>query len=803
MVQDQAKVGFRGGMRWASIVGVCGAVLGLAGCGVATQQQSAAGTLPGMLRGVVHGGQQPIVGAAIQMYAANGAGDGSPALPLLKQVVKTDGSGEFTITGLYTCPTASTLTYLVSTGGNPGLGAGVNNAAASSMAALGACGDLSDATYVVLNEETTVGAVWALAPFMSSYAAVNSGTADEPRLALAFAEARHLVDIGSGLAPGPGLPSGFAPPVAEMNTIANVLASCINSRGGVAGDKSACGNLFAAAMPSGGTAAVETVGAALQIAQHASSNVQGIFDLAPSTGPFQPALTSAPADWSVAISPSIFETYIDVQANRAPINPNIYGIANYGLDTTFAAEIAIPNVRWGGDGTTRYNWQVDSSNAGFDWYFMGGDGSASPVPSASVDQMITTYKSAGAGSLITIPVIPYVNKGSPWNCSFPVSVYGAQQSTNPYVHPDGDNCGNGLKPDGTQLSDTDIYANHVDNSTALQQGWVQHLVSTFGNAASGGVPFYQLDNEPAGWGNTHRDVEPGGVPYSTIVSLGEQYASAVKQIDPTAAVMGPSDFTLGGWIGTPSAQNGLFAGQYYLQQMAAYDKAHGGRVLDYFDEHYYPQFSDTATQLAAPRTLWDATYNGGTWVEQYYFYGPMNLIPRFRQWIGQYYPGTRLAFSEYSIDSGKKQIYDALAEADMLGIFGNQQVDFANMWNTPAPTDPIASAFRLYRDYDGAGGRFGETGLQAATTDQTQLAIYAAQRSSDGAVTLVVLNKTAAAIESTFTLANYQGRGSAAVYLYSAANLTKILSQGSVAVSGGTLSYGFPAYSATVVVLGP
>ena len=111
--------------------------------------------------------------------------------------------------------------------------------------------------------------------------------------------------------------------------------------------------------------------------------------------------------------------------------------------------------------------------------------------------------------------------------------------------------------------------------------------------------------------------------------------------------------------------------------------------------------------------------------------------------------------------------------------------------------------FRLYRDYDGAGGRFGETGLQAVTTDQTQLAIYAAQRSSDGAVTLVVLNKTAAAIESTFTLANYQGRGSAAVYLYSGANLAKILSQGSVAFSGGTLSYGFPAYSATVVVLGP
>ena len=62
---------------------------------------------------------------------------------------------------------------------------------------------------------------------------------------------------------------------------------------------------------------------------------------------------------------------VDATASQHAINPNIYGIANYALDATYAQQIQVPNIRWGGDGTTRYNWQVDSSNSGFDWYSSG------------------------------------------------------------------------------------------------------------------------------------------------------------------------------------------------------------------------------------------------------------------------------------------------------------------------------------------------------------------------------------------------------------------------------------------------
>ena len=492
---------------------------------------------------------------------------------------------------------------------------------------------------------------------------------------------------------------------------------------------------------------------------------------------------------------------VDAAGNPHPINPDIYGIASYSLDAGFAKEIQVPNVRWGGDATTRYNWEVDSSNAGFDWYFMGGNGQATPVPSVSADLMVNTYKSASnAHALLTIPIIPYVNKTASWNCSFPVSVYGAQQSTNPYVHPNGDNCGNSLTTSGAQLTDNNIYANHIDNTVALQQGWVQHFIATFGTAANGGVPYYQLDNEPGGWSNTHRDVEPNQPDYDTIIALGQQYAAMVKQTDSSAKVFGPVDFTLGGWIGTPSKQNNLYAGQYYLQQMAAYDRANHQRILDYFDEHYYGGGSTDAAELASTRALWDPTFNSGSWVEQYYFGGPMMLLPRFQNWIQTYYPGTKLSISEYSFSSGTNPLVDALTEADVLGIYGREGLDFANMWTVPQPTDAVAYSFRLYRNYDGAGGQFGNSSVTSTSTDQGQLSVYGATRSSDGALTVIAINKTTSPIQTSLALANFSSTGTAKVYTYSKANMTQIVAGATVSVAPNTVNYNFAPYSATVFV---
>ena len=237
--------------------------------------------------------------------------------------------------------------------------------------------------------------------------------------------------------------------------------------------------------------------------------------------------------------------------------------------------------------------------------------------------------------------------------------------------------------------------------------------------------------------------------------------------------------------------------------MAAYDTAHGQRILDYFDEHYYFNTSTPAAQLASTRTLWDPTYNGGTWVEQYDFNGPMQLIPRFRGWISTYYPGTLLSLSEYSIDSGQKSIVDAIAEMDVLGIFGREPLDFANMWSPPGPQDPIAYSFRMFRNYDGNGSQFGDTSISAVSSDQGSLSIYAAQRSSDNAVTILVINKTTAALTSAIAISNVTPPATAQVYSYTGASLTSIAHPSDAAITNGSVSYTFPGYSAVMFVVQP
>src|SRR4028119_75761 len=191
---------------------------------------------------------------------------------------------------------------------------------------------------------------------------------------------------------------------------------------------------------------------------------------------------------------------VDVKADRHPINPDIYGMNNYNIDAALAKELRIPVNRWGGNHTTRYNWLVDSSNAGVDWFFMAGNGNTKPVAGAEADKFVSTNRANGSKSILTIPMIGYVNKTSVWNCSFRVSKYGPQQKTNPYIKPEGDLCGNGKRPDGTVITNNNPLDNSIVSDPAFMKGWIQHLINVHGTAAKGGVQIYQMDNEPSGWG---------------------------------------------------------------------------------------------------------------------------------------------------------------------------------------------------------------------------------------------------------------------------------------------------------------
>jgi len=155
---------FRQNAIVSAMLAVAGLLSGCAfGGGPGSQSASAVPAALTHISGSVFGGQQPVSGATIQLYSVGTLGAGSPSTPLIASTVTTNGSGQFNITGTYSC-TSATEVYIVALGGNAGSG---TNTTLSLMAALGPCSALTSSTFINMNELTTVAAVYALAPFMA------------------------------------------------------------------------------------------------------------------------------------------------------------------------------------------------------------------------------------------------------------------------------------------------------------------------------------------------------------------------------------------------------------------------------------------------------------------------------------------------------------------------------------------------------------------------------------------------------------------------------------------------------------
>jgi hypothetical protein len=284
------------------VLGVTGIVL--TGCGglnstVPVVKQGAA------LHGNVHGGQQPIIGATIQLYATGSSGYGSAyssyppgSMSLLTKVVTTDAGGSFNITGDYQCPSPTTGVYLVATGGQPGGPTSAANSSIALMSALGPCGLLSSSTYIEINEITTVASVWALSPFMAGIANIGTSANNPLGLANAFATVNKLADISTGIVPGPALPAGAIVPGDKIDEIADILAACINTTGDT-GPGTACDMLFTATTVNG-LKPSDTITAAMNMAQHPDHGTSLTRIVVP-TPPF-PSKLATLADFGLVIT---------------------------------------------------------------------------------------------------------------------------------------------------------------------------------------------------------------------------------------------------------------------------------------------------------------------------------------------------------------------------------------------------------------------------------------------------------------------------------------------------------------------
>jgi glycosyl hydrolase family 44/fibronectin type III domain protein len=536
------------------------------------------------------------------------------------------------------------------------------------------------------------------------------------------------------------------------------------------------------------------------------------------------------------------QSTIDVLADRHTISPYIYGGA-FPASTSAITDSGTTVVRWGGNASSTYNWQLHTYNADFDYYFEDFNFNGIGTTDGSSTQFITDVKAAGSAPLMTMVMLPWVAQsaeiaGSSGNghWSYSVAKYGSQCKVDPYNN----DAGNGQKADcSTQLTadPNDAYYPILDDHTqtcsagsncVYRNDWAAALATAFGSGTCA-IPyfpltschFYDMDNETDIWGGTHIDIHPNPSGYDELANTYLTEATKLKGWDPQAVRLGPVSccwwFYWNGANGNDkSAHAGIDFLPWWLNQVYWQDQIAGVRSLDIFDIHAYPDGPDTSGYTTAQkqalatsiyRDYWDPTYvsPSGTINQSFTTQIQPNKtipfrIPRMRAIVNSIYPGTPLAFTEWSAEiAGSSDFSTALGDADAYGLLGRERVSLATRWGAPSSADPNYQALKLFTNYDGAHHGFGTTSVSATHNGNPDLfSTYAALNSTGTSLTILVLNKdpaTSVSVQFTttgFTPSNFVS------YALSQSSPSAIAASPSQA---WTATQTFAPYTATLLVV--
>ena len=475
---------------------------------------------------------------------------------------------------------------------------------------------------------------------------------------------------------------------------------------------------------------------------------------------------------------------VDLGGKGTPISPWIYGAAM--ADRKLAREMGLTMLRAGGNPVTPIHWKKGFGAKGADWFYQN-EGREGPPEKNWLVAFHGLNRKSGFESYLTLPIMGRVAKDG-GSVAFDTRKHpdqtdwaGKSQPTDRLPH-----AGSGVQyvreKDGKLVLDAKgkrktrhIQADPNDTSVAMppaeQAEMLRFMIEkmAYGAADKGGIRCVALDNEPFLWSSTHRGMYPKGCSFDELWQRTKTYASLVKEIDPavkvacgnfwgwTAYFYSGRDRDLveagkGTWKNPPdyAAHGGTPVTKWLLKQLAAHEKATGKRLADILDWHFYPQTgiymagraNDPKTmqhRVEETRVLWDPTWKDPSWM------GTetdkvIRLIPRMKEWIAECYPGTKTAIGEYSF-GGDGDISGGIAQAEVLGIFAREGLDYAFYWFAPAVNSPGYFAFKMFRNPDGKHTAFGDRLLAAKVSRPNDVSVFAAKDSKTGRCTFVLINK--------------------------------------------------------------
>lgn len=518
-----------------------------------------------------------------------------------------------------------------------------------------------------------------------------------------------------------------------------------------------------------------------------------------STG-IMPTAAADTASYDMAVT-------VDLSAERKAISPYIYGVNEYSNENNLK-NVNASSVRQGGNRYTAYNWETNYSNAGSDWKHSSDTniGDITDGPAYAAQKL---SEEAGKYSipfkLATVQMCGYVSADK----NGEVTEAESAPSDRWYTVQASKGSSFDAEPD---LTDDTVY---IDE-------YVNYVVNKIGGAKSDtGIQAWSLDNEPVLWASTHSRIHPDYVTNDELISKSIATAKAVKSVDPDAQIFGPAF-----WGMLPCIQlatNGNYTSQeweavksdyswymdYYLEQMKQAEEESGQRLLDVFDVHYYSQgVSSDEDVLQAARSLYDPDYVENSWLQPWCG-GYFPFLTRMQESIEKYYPGTKLAVSEYNIanltsSTISRSSISAIAEAEALGAFAMNEVYFATYWGSVGDNPYVASAMNLYTNYDGNGSAFGDTYVTAKTEDLSKAAAFASIDGDDtSTVKMTLSNKDTEKTENAEITINGGSNEykSAVVYAITPDSTDIKIIDIQNDVSGKTINVELPALSVAQIVI--
>jgi hypothetical protein len=508
---------------------------------------------------------------------------------------------------------------------------------------------------------------------------------------------------------------------------------------------------------------------------------------------------------------------ITVNPNQAtPISPWIYGINFYTGLTGAPPRINLD--RAGGNRWTAYNWETNASNAGSDYLYQNDNYlSSSTTPAEAIRSIVAADQGLGMASVMTVQMQGLVAGDE----AGPVSVANPPDMTRFKTVVDKKSTVSSA-PFTITPPTTDAYVFMDEFLWAMDQKFTG--LGIFGKSPA--IPtFVSLDNEPELWNSTHLEVQ-GSTPVSSdnYITKTITLTEALKDQFPNVQIFGPVHYGFEGiynWQGelsaTPDGVN--WFPDKYLPAIQAASNTYGRPLIDVYDFHWYSEATDgttrvismtsaslTDTQVQAvvqsPRSLWDPTFTENSWITVDVLNEPIRILPRLQSKINAEFPGTKISITEYE-NGGDNHIAGTIAQADNLGIFGSQGVYAATLWPLNSTCPYIFAGFRAFRGFDGATADFGDTSLQATSSNVQNVVVYASVDSTaPGRVVFVAINRSTS---SQVTAINGQSlSGTATIYQMTASsaqgqNPVKPMLVGQMPVSGTSLSIALPALSVTTI----